>query len=84
MIEYLFLLCFSYIYRAFRLGLTTTRSNKSGVKTNRGCSELASITSHGRLFKCIASRMPKSYVEVGCSNNNVKGKSISFCILRTE
>ena len=24
--------------------------------------------------------MPKSYVEVGCSNNNVKGKSISFCI----
>ena len=24
--------------------------------------------------------MPKSYVEAGCSNNNVKGKSISFCI----
>ena len=24
--------------------------------------------------------MPKGYVEVGCSNSNVIGKNISFCI----
>ena len=33
------------------------------------------------MFRFIASRMPKSYVEVGCSNRNVMGKNISFCIL---
>ena len=74
--------CMQGDYRAFRLDLTTARSNKSGVKTNCCCSEFVKDRYHFTLtlFRFIASGMPNSYVEVGYSNRNVMGKNISFCI----